>query len=62
MFSSTTLLSNKRSVHFARPTARLRADQGDELALSLAVEDARNGRRRALLAVQRRVHAALSKL
>ena len=36
---------------FRAAFGRLRASQGDEPGLFLAVEDARNGRRRALLAV-----------
>ena len=42
---------------FPAAFGRLRAGQGDEPGLFLAVEDTRNGRRRALLAVQHRVHA-----
>jgi hypothetical protein len=47
---------------FRAAFGRLRASQGDEPSLLLAVEDRRNGRRRTLLAVQHRVHAALRKL
>ena len=47
---------------FRAAFGRLRASQGDEPGLLLAIEDAWNGRRRALLAVQHRVHAALHKL
>jgi hypothetical protein len=47
---------------FRAAFGRLRTGQGDEPGLFLAIEDARNGRRRALLAVQHRVDTALSKL
>src|SRR5437867_3966582 len=61
MFNSTTLLSSKRSVHFARPSGGCEQPKAMSLA-SFSPSKIRNGRRRTLLAVQHRVQATLRKL
>src|SRR5450631_1331272 len=61
MFNSTTLVSNKRSVHFARPSGGCEQAKAMSRA-SFSPSKMRGTRRRALLAVQHRVRAALRPL
>jgi hypothetical protein len=62
MPSSTTLFSNSRNVHRARPLGGLEHAKAISLASFLAIENARHSRRDALLAAQDRFEALFHQL